>query len=261
MLKIQFIDNYWDQEQVFNDILFTNNKCDITLSRDSKISNGRPIHAKTAIAWLNEPPEVLNKFYENKDILNQFDIVITHNRDFIYELKNGLYVSYGGCWVKNPKIYEKNKNISAIISDKKFTKNHKLRHEIAKTYENLIDLYGYAFKPLEYPYKDEGLIDYRFSLVIENQSLSGFFTEKLIDCFATGTIPIYMGDPEIDKIFDIDGIIQFENANQLNEIFKDLNENFYNNRLEHVRNNFEKHKEFNNPLVSISNSELINKIK
>lgn len=79
MLKIQFIDNYWDQEQVFNDVLFTNNKCDITLSRDSKISNGRPTHAKTAIAWLNEPPEVFKKFYENKDILNQFDIVITHN--------------------------------------------------------------------------------------------------------------------------------------------------------------------------------------
>lgn len=261
MLKIQFIDNYWNKEEIFNNVIFTNKTSEITICRDTRLNEGRPSHAKIAIAWLNEPPEILDFYYNNKDILNQFDIIISHHKQFINELKNGLYVSYGGCWIKNPNIYEKNKNISAIISDKKYTKNHKLRHVVAEIFNNQIDLYGTAFKELEYPYKDEGLVDYRYSIVIENQTLNGFFTEKLIDCFATGTIPIYMGDPEIGKIFDNDGIIQFQNIEQLYQIFENLNEKNYNDRIEHIKNNFKLHKKFNNPLMSISNSQLINKIK
>ena len=46
-----------------------------------------------------------------------------------------------------------------------------------------------------------------FSIAIENASYETYFTEKLLDCFATGTIPVYYGAPDIGDYFNKDGII------------------------------------------------------
>ena len=48
-----------------------------------------------------------------------------------------------------------------------------------------------------------------FSIVIENSIESDYFTEKLLDCFLTGTIPIYVGTKTTSEYFDTDGIIYF----------------------------------------------------
>ncbi len=44
--------------------------------------------------------------------------------------------------------------------------------------------------------------DYKFSIAFENSSHSGYVTEKIVDAFAAGTIPIYWGDPRIEEYFD-----------------------------------------------------------
>ena len=85
-----------------------------------------------------------------------------------------------------------------------------------------------------------GLKDYMYSIVVENGKHDLYFTEKLIDCFRTGTIPIYWGCPSIGDYFDIDGIIMFDNINELNEILNHLNEEHYAKMLPHVKNNFKK---------------------
>lgn len=43
---------------------------------------------------------------------------------------------------------------------------------------------------------------YRFSLTCENSAFKGYVTEKLVDAFAAGTIPIYWGDPDIKELFN-----------------------------------------------------------
>lgn len=48
---------------------------------------------------------------------------------------------------------------------------------------------------------------YKFSLAFENTSHPGYTTEKLTDSFAACTIPIYWGDPEIDKVYNKDSFI------------------------------------------------------
>lgn len=40
------------------------------------------------------------------------------------------------------------------------------------------------------------LAGYTFSICFENMSLKGYITEKIFDCFYTGTIPIYLGAPD-----------------------------------------------------------------
>ena len=48
---------------------------------------------------------------------------------------------------------------------------------------------------------------FQFALVIENMNTLNCFTEKIMDCLLTKTIPIYWGCPDIEKYFDTTGWI------------------------------------------------------
>lgn len=45
--------------------------------------------------------------------------------------------------------------------------------------------------------KSETLSQYTFALCYENMILKGWITEKIFDCFFSGTIPVYLGAPDI----------------------------------------------------------------
>lgn len=47
--------------------------------------------------------------------------------------------------------------------------------------------------------KAQTLGRYRFALVIENMALEGWVTEKIFDCFYTGTVPVYFGAPDVER--------------------------------------------------------------
>jgi hypothetical protein len=63
-----------------------------------------------------------------------------------------------------------------------------------------------------------------FSIAMENASYPGGFCEKITDCFATGTIPIYWGAIDIDNYFNEDGIIKltedFDISSLSSELYK-----------------------------------------
>ena len=63
-----------------------------------------------------------------------------------------------------------------------------------------------------------------------------YFTEKLLDCFATGTIPVYLGAPDIGDHFNKDGIID------LTEEFE-VSEEIYYSKMDAIKENLEKAKE------------------
>ena len=43
------------------------------------------------------------------------------------------------------------------------------------------------------------LAGYTFALCFENSILEGWITEKIFDCFYTGTIPVYLGAPDVER--------------------------------------------------------------
>jgi hypothetical protein len=45
--------------------------------------------------------------------------------------------------------------------------------------------------------KYEILSRYRFALSFENMAMPGYITEKIFDCFFVGTIPVYLGAPDV----------------------------------------------------------------
>jgi predicted nucleic acid-binding Zn ribbon protein len=61
-------------------------------------------------------------------------------------------------------------------------------------------IYGRDYKFI--PNKLDGLKDYMFSIVVENSIYPKYYTEKITDCFATGTVPIYYGDKSIGEDFN-----------------------------------------------------------
>ena len=75
-----------------------------------------------------------------------------------------------------------------------------------------------------------------YSVTIENDKYETYWSEKILDCFATGTIPIYYGTPDITNFFNEDGIIF------LNEDFdiKSLSKEDYQKRMSAIIDNFNK---------------------
>ncbi len=64
---------------------------------------------------------------------------------------------------------------------------------------------------------------HKFSLCFENGAHSGYTTEKIVQAFAARTVPIYWGDPNIDKVFNKEAFIDaysFENTEKLVEFIE-----------------------------------------
>jgi hypothetical protein len=84
-------------------------------------------------------------------------------------------------------------------------------------------------------------------VVIENSIESDYFTEKLLDCFLTGTIPIYWGTKNIENYFDTNGIIFINDENELSTIIDTLDVELYNSKINSIQSNFESAKKYIHP--------------
>lgn len=88
-----------------------------------------------------------------------------------------------------------------------------------------VDCFGRDSNPIDD--KGEGLRPYAFSIAMENARENYYFSEKLIDCILTGTIPIYWGCPDIGRFFDRRGILTFDSIEELRTILTTLSFDLY----------------------------------
>jgi hypothetical protein len=131
-------------------------------------------------------------------------------------------------WVRRPKRFA----VSFICGAKRATSGHRVR-------KALWDLQGEVVVPRTYfssgvrdkstkfgsdalrsnpvlpasPVAKILLFDVQYHVAIENVVQRDYFTEKLLDCFLTCTVPIYLGCPNIGDYFQVEGIIQVESCN------------------------------------------------
>lgn len=59
---------------------------------------------------------------------------------------------------------------------------------------------------------------YHYSIVTENSQQDNYFTEKILDCFLSKTVPIYWGCPNIGEFFSLQGIIFLNGPDPLKEL-------------------------------------------
>ena len=121
--------------------------------------------------------------------------------------------------IKQSFYKNKPKNISSIISgfgkeDSDYPEGciYKQRFNLNQALYNIlpfIDFFGGLGNNLTY--KKDGLIQYRFSLAIENSNEEGYVSEKFYDPILTDTIPIYFGCSNIQKLWPQNGYILLDN--------------------------------------------------
>ena len=248
---------------------WTDTEQDIEVWMDNTIPEGCMFpraNGKKRYAWFCESRAIcplLRQAFDNEDILNSFidayDGIFTCEKELVDKHEKIHFCLAGSNmpWIpeKNYKIYDKTRLISFISSNKKMCKGHEIRHELYEKIKDVVHSYGTITDipfghrpgchieghPNPWHDKSEALNDYMFSVVVENDVYGTYFTEKITDCFATGTVPLYYGPKSIGDYFNTEGVIFLEGSiDDMCEIIKNIDESEYHNRKEAIEDNFER---------------------
>lgn len=197
---------------------------------DSDLKNAK---GPGQVAWLLEPWELHPENYTTA-MEKDFDAVLTHDQRFA-ETNAWYWYAHGGSTIAPEawKIEDKTFRVSLLLSEKRTLPGHRMRQEVAERFGSELDIYGDAgFVPAW-----EAYAPYQYSVVIENHSAAWYFTERLIDCFSVGTVPIYWGCPDLERFFDKDGVIQVHDVDEIGEALDRLNTFDYLDRRDSIRRN------------------------
>jgi hypothetical protein len=228
--------------------------CDTAVFTDQNLADVEGCDSRVKVALLMESPEIYPEPYQKVvDLARKFDYILTFDTNLLtlianrvdYGIAKPRLYYLGGCWIDAPAIYPKTKDISIIVSDKTTTYGHKLRHEIVKELDGRVDVYGTGYRAVRD--KLDALRDYRFTIVVENCRRDFYFTEKLIDAFATGTIPIYWGCPGILDVFGHMSLLPFSTMGELHKIVDMVSvspDSYYEGCIQSVQGGFEASKRF-----------------
>ena len=218
----------------------------ITMFTDKTLHKVDQIESKIKVGVILEGWVLDLEAYKTAYALrDKFDLIFTYNEELLQADPDKFKFNAADtiCIDTDSMILgEKSKMLSMIYSNKQQLPGHQLRHMVAQSIlpdaKTQADLFGTGTGQ-KLDMKSKALNDYRFSIEIENSYLNNYFTEKLLDCFATGTIPIYWGCPNIGEHFNADGILQFTTQDELLDIVNNLSEELYKEKLSAAKENYE----------------------
>ncbi len=95
---------------------------------------------------------------------------------------------------------------------------HKLSEEIP------VSSGGRLFNTVGGPICDKSAFQngFNFTIAFENTSWPGYLTEKLIQAYAFGTVPIYWGDPDVDRFIDPKSFIPFSGKKDFDKVLQTI---------------------------------------
>ena len=203
--------------------------------------------------WLLESREIIGEQYkwieDNYDfVASRVDGIFTADQRLTHEVgPDGKFLyclSNAAPWVMDRAVYDKTKLVSMIASNKGYTEGHKRRLKVVEKYVEKFgqeDLFGWGLgQELPLKEKSKGLRDYMFSFACENANYPTYFTEKLTDCFACGTIPVYYGTIGVAQYFNHEGIIFLDQGQPWENIPWDkLTPEYYESKKDVIQENFE----------------------
>jgi hypothetical protein len=209
------------------------------------------------ILGLCEPPEIMNTMVDYAiNNHNKYDYILTCNERVLSQCPNARLFLFGTTWIQSDYdiLKEKEYSVSTIVGFKSMTYGHKMRHELWKQQNRITSIPRKFFtsqhggpqgnlvlRDSKYP-----LFDSQFHIVLENSNLKNLFSEKVLDCFRSKTIPIYFGCPNLGDFFDSRGFFMANSVDQVIEICNSLNDSVYSNAKEYVESNYVKAAEYIN---------------
>ncbi len=193
----------------------------------------------------SEPPNLYIKFYsmvqENRD---KFDLILAYD-DRILEFPNAKEFCAVGSWIGDDIKLDKQNEISFMMSTKINGSAYHMRFQIMRIFEKLKNnrindfTINWYRSPPRTPSKDPFFTRAKFNIACENQIMTNMFTEKLLDCFKTYTVPLYYGCTNIEKYFNPKGIIRFNSIEEFNDILANLTPGVYDEMLPYLQENYD----------------------
>lgn len=193
---------------------------------------------ENSYAFLSEPNQILSRYLSNSvDVFSEISHRLKAGKHKFKRLYTAFKFFEGHpntvilnhtplpSWIASEEegIHQKHSDLCFVTSTKGWTtQQHERVHLADWLQQNGIVVYGQGYNPIER--KVTVLGPSRFCICIENENLEGYHTEKVVDCFATGTIPLYVGDPKIGEKYDSNGMYTFDSVSSLrqSDVFSDI---------------------------------------
>jgi len=235
-------------------------------------------HFKKRILFGSEPPTVLPEVYKNLDnLFKVYDEVylsckVNNSRCHYFHIPQQPYKSIvSDYWnnfdrkflvmINSNKSTRLYRRLIILMNRKHLNFQKDLLGERIKIIEFFsrtrdIDLYGVDWdKRLHFPYwlytgaiqkvykglvgsKHQKLSEYTFAIALENSITPGFIGEALFDCFYVGTIPVYLGAPDVQEYIPKECFIDmrdFADYEELRTFLQSLNAPQIASYKEHAR--------------------------
>jgi hypothetical protein len=221
---------------------------------------GSPV-TRYGILWESEAlvPKDYTLFTRHKSLAEEFDFIFTFSENLLETLPNARFFpgcasawygnKIGGGIISETAHLTKTKDISILASEKTQTPLHRFRLALARKLKSckFVDVYG-SFDGGLRVQLSKTLTSYRFTFAIENDQKPFFFTERLTSCFASMTLPIYLGATKIEQYFNMDGIIQLKisDLDDIEKILQLCTPAEYERRLPAIIDNYNRAKAFLN---------------
>lgn len=206
------------------------------------------------ILWMMEPPEIVNISNSVIDKKNEFDLILTWHENVLDNCSNAKLFPHGTCWISDFDInVRKEFSVTSLVGGKTFTKNQYIRQKLPLILPQITSIPVILFNSANNPYQGTPKIERnmspgwiknelfysQFHIAIENTCHKNYFSEKLIDCFQTKTVPIYLGCPNIGDFFDTRGMILVDSEEDIVTACESITESTYSDMLEFINKNYE----------------------
>ncbi|MCG3184383.1 MAG: hypothetical protein ICCCNLDF_02503 [Planctomycetes bacterium] len=171
------------------------------------------------VLCLCEPPVIKDFRKKLKRYGRQFDHILTFDPWVLKRFPQAHKFVYGTAMVHAP-VERREFSISTVIGTKLITEGHRLRHKFWKKsgkvhaplrlyFSRQFDEAGIALPAGSLRLGEDKSPPFasQFHVAIENCRMPDYFTEKVMDCFQSMTVPIYWGCTNIGDYFNTDGMI------------------------------------------------------
>lgn len=199
------------------------------------------------IAMLLEPKSMIAPAYSYvQEHQEYFRYIFTHDSELL-ALPQSRMLNWGDVWLTTDS--PKTKGISIITSPKNWCPLHNARIWLCDYFQDnpKVDVFrGDWNNPLVKTIDAKDYLEeYKYSIIIENDIDDWWYTEKILNCFSTKTVPIYVGASKIGELFNANGIIQVPDFRMIPEIVSALDiDDDYAKRTAAINDNFERVKPY-----------------
>lgn len=188
-----------------------------------------------------------------KDNPQAYTYLLTQYPELL-KLPNSVRLIGNGSFVDPASDIKKKFGVSIVMTNRNVAPGHPLRHQLYERRKEIripFDIYRGTWNQFE-PMADTlpmppwpnkkwkvNVFDCMFHICIEGFKNSYYYSEKLIDCLITKTVPIYWGCIEIGEHFNQYGMIIVDTVDEIIETCNSLTPEVYKRYIPLVNDNYE----------------------